>query len=70
MMPLQNKYESVLKHMSPLHHHNMTDWTYKWLCNVRYKYYFSSAAIDEIYLENHDDCMIFRKVIDVFRVWT
>lgn len=50
----QNKYESVLKHMSFFRHHYMTDWTYKWSCSVWYKYYFSSAATDEIYLKNYD----------------
>ena len=51
----------MLKHMSVFHHYNMTDWTHKWICNVRYKYYFSSAAIDEIYLENNDDTSIVYK---------
>ena len=44
-----------------LHHQNPTDWTYKWICNLWYKYYFSSAAIDEIYLENNVDRLIVRK---------
>jgi hypothetical protein len=55
---IPSRNESVLKHISILHHQNLTDWTYKWICNVWYKYYFSSVAIDQIYLENNADSMI------------
>jgi hypothetical protein len=66
----QNKNESELKHMSPLHHQNLTDWTYKWICNLWYKYCFSNAAIDEIYLENNVDSVIVRKAYVMYSVWT
>jgi hypothetical protein len=54
----QNKYDGVLKHKSFFQYQNLTDWTYKWLYNLWYKYYFSSAAIDEICLESNYDSIV------------
>ena len=51
-----------------LHHQNPTDWTYKWICNVWCKYYFRSAAIDEIYLENNDDSIMAHKANVMYSV--
>ena len=67
-LKIPSKKESVLKHMSLLHHQNLTDWTYKWICDVWCKYYFRSAAIDEIYLENNDDSIMAHKANVMYSV--
>ena len=69
-LKIPSKNESVLKHMSLLHLQNLTDWTYKWICNLWYKHYFCSAAIDEIYQKDNDDSMIALKANDMYSVWS
>ena len=67
-LKIPSKKESVLKHMSLLHLQNLTDWTYKWIYNLWYKYYCSSAAIVEIYLESNDDSIIAHKANVMYSV--